>query len=186
MPPEELPGIAGRRRVFRSPLVGPEEPVRETANTSFADLVRMLAQGIADAQQSLDRASAELVTELAATPVQIVPRITETVDEEGNVTFTSGEPQTLSLLELGVTPAFYRFSEARVEVAMDLEIVESEKTTEEGKRRIGLFAGTRDIRVERKLNREVQVSSKLSATLVPVPSPIRLEPVRTTVTPEPE
>jgi len=184
-PPAGRQPRPGKLRVFRTPIVGPEEPVQETPTTSFADLVRMLAQGIADAQQSLDRASAELVTELASTTVEIVPRVVETIDGDGNVAIESPERQTLSLLELGLTPAFYRFSEARVEVAMDLHVVESETETESGKKkRVGLFAGTRDLRVERKLNRDVKVSSRLSATLVPVPAPIRVEPVRTTVTPE--
>lgn len=167
-------------RVLRRPLFDPATPVHETPSVSFPDLVRMVAEAIAEGQASLDRASAEMVSELAATPVQIVPAITETVDEDGNVSFEQAPPRQVSLLELGVTPTFYQFSEARVEVVMDLKVVETEEERGSGKRRLGLFAGTSEIRAERKLMRDVTVSSKLTATLVPVPAPLRLEPVRVT------
>jgi hypothetical protein len=114
-------------RAFRSPIVSADTPVKEIPATSFADLVRMLAEGIADAQMSLDKASAEMLTELAATKVSIVRNVTEVIDEKGNVTYKSGEPQTVSLLELGMMPAFYQFSQATVEVIMDLSIVENER-----------------------------------------------------------
>jgi hypothetical protein len=168
-------------RVFRTPLVSPATPVRETPSASLGDLVRMLAEGIADAQVSLDRASAEMLLELANTKVDIIPSVTETIDQNGNITFTQGDPQKVSLLHLGVRPTFYQFSQAVVEVAMDIKIVEHE--TENGERRLTLFADTANVRFERKLNRDVRISSKLTATLVPVPMPLRLEPVKTTTTP---
>lgn len=169
--------------VFRPPLVTPETPVRETPSASFGDLVRMLAEGIADAQASLDRSSAEMVVELANTEVEIIPNVTETINEDGTVTFSNGAPQKVSLLQLGVRPTFYQFSQAVCEVVMDIKIVENE--TENGTRRFSLFASTSDVRFERKLNRDVKISSKLTATLVPVPMPLRLEPVVNT-TPAPE
>ncbi|MFN0093290.1 MAG: hypothetical protein ACKVVT_00720 [Dehalococcoidia bacterium] len=167
-------------RAFRPPIVPLEAPRAETPAVSFGDLVRMLAESIADAQTALDRASAELVAELAATTVDIVPSVTETIAADGSVTYEHGKPRKVSLLDLGVTPTFYQFSEARVEVAMDLHVVESETSSEQGKR-FALFAGTSSITRERKLNRDLRVTSRFSATLVPVPHPLRLEPVRTTV-----
>lgn len=172
-------------RSFRDPIVAPEVPVRETPSVSFGDLVRMLAEGIADAQTSLDRASADLVEELAGTMVSVVPRVTETIDADGNVAYEQAPAQPVSLLSLGVTPTFYQFSQATVEVAMDIKIVENEQVREDGKRSYGLFAGTADVRTERKLNRDVTVSSKVTATLVPVPMPLRLEPTRSTTGPAP-
>jgi hypothetical protein len=173
-------------RAFRDPIVAPDVPVRESPSVSFADLVRMLAEGIADAQTSLDRASADLVQELAAAKVKIVPRVEEVIDEEGNVTFEQADPQEVSLLSLGVTPTFYQFSQATVEVVMDIKVVEQEQESGTGRRNYGLFAGTAEVRAERKLNRDVTVHSKVTATLVPVPMPLRLEPSRTTTTPAPE
>lgn len=165
---------------FRAPVVAAEIPVHEVPSTSFADLVRMVAEGIADAQLSLDKASAEMLTELANARIEVVRNITETVDEKGNITYKNGEPQLVSLLELGMLPTFYQFSQATVEVAMDLQIVESETSLEEGKGRTALFANTHNIRMERKLNRDVKIASKLTATLVPVPAPLRIEPARKT------
>lgn len=182
MPLQPIPGSS--LRAFRPPFVEPEVPVRETPSASFSDLVRLLAEGIADAQTSLDRASASLTAELANTPVEIIPRVEETIDADGNVTYKRGEPQEVSLLDIGVTPTFYQFSEAKVEVTMDVKVVENETLSEDGKRRFGLFADTASVRFERKLNRDVTVSSKLTATLVPVPMPVRLEPVRSTTAPE--
>jgi hypothetical protein len=165
-------------RGFHQPIVPPETLAPETPSVSFADLVRMLAEGIADAQASLDRTSAELVEELANTKVRIVPEVREIVDEEGHVTYEEAEPREVSLLSLGVTPTFYQFSQSTVEVVMDIKLVEEEKGDETGKRRLGLFAGTADVRAERRLNRDVSVHSKLTTTLVPVPMPMRLEPSR--------
>lgn len=179
MPISIKPELASR--VFRAPVVSPELPVQEAEFTSFPDLVRMVAEGIADAQASLDRASAELVTELASTKIKIIPRITETIDKDGNVTFEQAPEREVSLLDIGVTPTFYQFSQATIEVAMDLKIVEN--INESGvKRGFALFANTSGIRFERKLNRDVSVSSKLTATLVPVPKPLRIEPERSTNT----
>jgi hypothetical protein len=124
-----------------------------------------------------------MVVELANTEVEIIPTVTETIDENGVVNYTNGAPQKVSLLQLGVRPTFYQFSQAVVEVVMDIKIVENE--TENGQRRFSLFANTSDVRFERKLNRDVKISSKLTATLVPVPMPLRLEPVITTA-PRPE
>lgn len=143
-----------KQNAFRTPIVPAETKVKEVPSTSFADLIRMLSEGIADAQLSLDRASAEMLVELADTKVEVVRNITEVIDEKGDVTFKEGERQTVSLLELGMTPTFYQFSQATVEVAMDLEIVENE--TSETKGRKTLFANTSNIRTERKLGRDVK------------------------------
>lgn len=187
-----LPGNISQPRLatlkaFRPPIVRSDIPVQETPTASFADLVRMLAEGIADAQASLDRTSAEAVVELANTKVSVIPSITETIAEDGTVSYSTGDPQEVSLLNLGVRPTFYQFSEATVEVVMDIHIVETEVDTESGKKKNkGLFAGTYDYRHERKLNRDVRTTSKLTATLVPVPMPVRLEPSVATDTSEAE
>lgn len=172
-------------RVFRPAIAKPQVPVKETPTVAFADLVRMLAEGIADAQASLDKTSAEMAVVLANTDVPVIPQVTETIDEDGNISYQHADPVTVSLLDLGIEPTFYQFSEAKVEVVMDLSIVEEESESGTEKRK-ALFAGTSEIRFQRKLNRNVEVHSKLTATLVPVPKPIRMEPLRNTVTPEPQ
>ena len=86
------------------------------------------------------------------------------------------------MLELGVEPTFYQFSEAKLDVAMDLKIVENETESGDQKRRYSLFAETANIRFERKLRRDVTVASKFSATMVPVPKPLRIGAERVTTT----
>ncbi len=167
-------------RAFRPAIVPPETTVSETPSTSFGDLVRMLAEGIADAQLSLDRASAEMLVELANTRIDIVRNVTETIDDKGNVKYETGKPENLSLLELGMLPTFYQFSQATVEVAMDLSIVENTSESAEAKGLKTLYANTSNLRMERKLGRDVKIASKLTATLVPVPPPLRIEPSRNT------
>ncbi len=174
------PELLKRLRAFRPPIVDPKTPVKETEMASFGDLVRMLAEGIASAQASLDRTSAELMVELANTRVWTVPSITERIGEDGTVTYSQGEPREVSLLELGLRPTFYQFSEATVDVAMDVKIVESETETGSGEKRMSMYADTASVRFERKLNRDVSASSRLKATLVPVPMPLRLEPTVST------
>ncbi len=178
-----IPPISRGVPGFRPPIVSPAKPLPEVSNVSFGDLVRMLAEGIADAQMALDRASAEMAVELAKAEIEIVPAITETIDAEGRVTFTRAPTQKVSLLEIGITPTFYQFREATVEVAMDIHIVESENEQTKQKSR-GLFASTRDVQMDRRFNRDTKITSRLTAVLVPVPSPIRIEPVRRTETKE--
>lgn len=151
----------------------------EVAWVDFGGLVRMLAEGIADAQRDLDRSSASLVEELSATKVSIVPELRETIDAGGNVTHEEVEQRSVSLLELGIMPTFYQFAKTTLEVAMDLTVEESEEPRSR-ERRYRLRANTLDLQRERKLNRKVEVHSKLTATLVPVPMPARLEPTRRT------
>jgi hypothetical protein len=166
-------------RGIREPIVPVGTPAREVTAVSFADLVRMLAEGVADAQAALDRSSAEMVEELAATRVPWVPELREVIDEAGQVGYEPSPPREVSLLGLGITPAFYQFSEARVEVTLDIAIVETATESRSGGSRTWLRADTGTLRAERKLNREVGAHSKLTATLVPVPMPAGLEPMRT-------
>jgi hypothetical protein len=167
-------------RAFRTPIVPAETQVNEVPSTSFADLIRMMAEGISDAQLSLDRSSAEMLVELANTRINIVRNITEAIDDKGNITYKTENPQSVSLLELGMLPTFYQFSQATVEVAMDLQIVENVTENTEAKGIKTLYANTSNLRMERKLGRDVKIASKLTATLVPVPPPLRIDPSRKT------
>jgi hypothetical protein len=164
-------------RPFRAPIVAAEQPRVEAAEVSFADMVRMLGEGIADAQVALDRASAEMVRELAASRVEIIPEIVETIAADGSVSYKAGKPQAVSLLDIGILPTFYQFAEASVELVMDVRISETidEKTKE---KRTALFTSTREVTTDRQFNRDVKATSKFTARLVPVPSPLRINPVR--------
>ncbi len=152
-------------------------PARELPGVSLADLVTQLAEAVAEGQAKLDLSAAEVARQLAGTRVQFIPEIRQVIDEKGNMKFETAKPVDVSLLELGIQPTFYAFSEATVEVAMDLKIVEDTQSTTTSK--TVLFANTQSLRLERKLNRNVTISSKITAKLVPVPAPQLLTPVRT-------
>jgi hypothetical protein len=170
------------RRGFHEPIVGSDVPAREIGSASFADLLRMLAQGVADAQAALDISSAEMPEEMSRTRVPVVTEIREVIDEDGQrIVRDAGPVEEMSLLDLGLIPTFYQFSESKVEVAMDVSIVESEEETQDGGARIGLRASTAALRAERKLRREIGAHSKMTATLVPVPMPPGIDPARTRV-----
>ncbi|MFH7326000.1 hypothetical protein [Desulfurivibrio sp. C05AmB] len=167
---------------IRTPLIPLSQPARETDKASLADLIREVALSVADAQRGLDASSAEMVRELAETRVKVVPAIHETIAADGRVSYRQEEPHEVSLLEIGVNPTFYQFAQTVIEVQMDLKMVEteSESGTRSAGGRLFLQADTAGIRFERKLNRDVSVCSKVTATLVPVPMPLRVEPIRTT------
>lgn len=152
-------------------------------SVDFGDLIRMLAEGIADAQRDLDRSSASMVEELARSKVWIVPEVREIIEADGEVRYERAESREVSLLELGIAPTFYQFERSTVEVALDITVVESDES-KFGEPRYGLRADTLGIQQERKVNRNLQAHSKLSATLVPVPPPARLEPTRSTIVAE--
>lgn len=155
----------------------------EIPSVDFAELIRMLAEGIADAQRELDRSSAGMVEELARSRVSIVPEVREVIEADGEVRYERAESREVSLLDLGIAPTFYQFERSTVEVSLDIAVVE-EETSPGGESRYRLRADTFGVRQERKLNRNLQAHSRLSATLVPVPAPARLEPTRSTETVE--
>lgn len=194
MPEDKKTDIGGR--LPRQPIYSLEGG-QETNDLSFADLVRLVAEGIMDAQTSLDRAAAETLVQLANTDVEVVTHLVERIQPDGSVSYETRRGKR-TLLELGVLPTFYQFSEATVEVSMDLIIVEEQNGGgQEGGNggdepapynpyKPRLKASTRQVRLERQLQREVRSHSKLTARLVPVPRPLRLEPVHVVEQVEPQ
>ncbi|MEQ8381021.1 MAG: hypothetical protein RIB93_17860 [Coleofasciculus sp. D1-CHI-01] len=157
----------------------PNEPIQELAGASLAEVLTQLAEAIAEGQARLDLSSAQVVQELAQTQVDIVPSIRQIIREDGTVEFQQAEPVRVSLLDLGILPTFLAFSEATAEVAMDLKVVENVTQSGNTNKRKSLFAATQSLRTERRLNRDVSVHTKLTAKLVPVPVPARLQPIIT-------
>lgn len=152
------------------------DPARELPGASLADLITQLAEAIAEGQAKLDLSAAGVIEELANAKVSIVPAVRQIIEADGSIRFEQAKPLEVSLLELGLQPTFYAFSEATVEVAMDLRVVEETQSNQPVRK--GLFASTQSLRLERKLNRDVKVSSKITAKLIPVPAPSLLQPVR--------
>lgn len=158
---------------------------RDESDLPFGDLVYLMAEGVAEAQTKLDLSTAELLSVLAETDVDVVPQLTRTVGTDGSVTTDAAAPESRSLLELGFSPTRYQFSEATLEMGFDLSLTEEEETDTEregrefGGGRLGLQAGTYEINEYRKYRRDVSANANLTATLVPVPLPTQLSPSET-------
>lgn len=158
----------------RSPL----EPVQELAGGSISDILTSLAEAVAEGQARLDLSSAEVAQELAATKVKVVPAVRQIIEPDGKTRFEQADPIEVSLLELGLQPTFFAFSEATAEVAFDLQVVETVNSTTTSNEK-KLFGATRSLRQERRLNRDLKISSKITAKIVPVPGPALMQPGRT-------
>ncbi len=156
----------------------PLDPTQELPDAPLAEVLTQLAEAVAEGQARLDLSSAEVVRELARNRVSIIPSIRQIIREDGTTEFEQARPVEVSLLELGVTPTFYAFSEATAEVAMDLKVVESSTESGTSEQRPFISIATRSLRTERRLNREVSVHSRISAKLIPIPTPPLLEPTR--------
>lgn len=167
-------------------------PTQPVADVPFDDLVYLLAAGVADAQTALDAHTVETLDTLAETAVDVVPSVTRTVESDGSVRTETAPAESRSLLELGITPARYQFSDATVEVEVDVSVTErtgrdgeTTRGDESGNARdagrpkgaFGLQAGTRAVIDQRRFDRTIGANARLVARLEPTPLPARLEPV---------
>lgn len=178
----------------------------------FGDMIYSMANAIAKSQRELDKASLRTLTELAGTQFDFIENITEVLEPDvQTVTTSSGKditvtgvkvdttispPTKLTLLQAGLTPTFYQFTESEIEVKISL------KTTTEADFGINVSA---DYSVERKLgignddsgfsyshtstytshvdasfsakySYSAEGSSRLRTLLKPVPPPTRVMP----------
>jgi hypothetical protein len=168
----------------------PNRPTRAVADVPFDDLVYLLAAGVADAQTALDAHTVETLDTLAETAVDVVPSITRTIESDGSVRTETASAESRSLLELGITPARYQFSDATVEVEVDVSVTERTGRDDEAtrdhtatddrdaggrKRPFGLRAGTQAVIDQRRFDRTIGANARLAARLEPTPLPTRLE-----------
>src|SRR6188508_84667 len=101
----------------------------ELAEVPVGDLLRSVAQGIADGQAALDLTAVQTLIVLSQTMVDLIPEITEVISPEtlqvqtdgdtievtgARVTATPSESVHLSALQAGLTPSFYQFAEATI------------------------------------------------------------------------
>ncbi len=163
---------------LRSRSIAHRRRIREEPDVPFDDLVYLLAESVSDAQTKLDANTAEVLKTLAETEVDVVPRLTRTVEDDGTVTTTTAPAEPRSLLALGFTPSRYQFSEATVEIGIDISVAEHEtRDVEREGRTIGLRAGTYEVTEGRRYDREIESNARLTARLEPTPLPIDLGPI---------
>jgi hypothetical protein len=180
-------------------------------------MVFKLANAIAQGQRRLDKASLDTARALARARVKVIPEIYEvitpdikTIDVNGtpvavtgvDVQMTAASPVNYTLLQAGLTPTFYQFTESVIEVKISIsqqsevssetEIgTEFETTIEtEAEAHAGffLFGGSAKVKTSTtiashvnytsaaKYSYSAEGSSLLRTTLKPVAPPPRLLP----------
>jgi hypothetical protein len=182
----------------------------ELASVPFGKMIYDMASAIARSQVALDKASIELVKVLANTTFDYVPDVVETllpnprqvrgangaplVDDDGNPVMITGvqvqtdvgTPFPLTLLQAGVNPTFYAFTNSQIEVKMSITSTqESSNTFSVGVSVTAsadfLFAsGSVSSHVNftsaNKYSYSVTGSSSMSTVLNPVPPPKNMMP----------
>ena len=149
---------------------------QELLNVPFPEMVLKLALGIAEAQKALDENSVETAQALGSTTVPIVFGITQTIAADGTVSFTETPPIDVSLLQIGLLPTFYQFSEATIEVTMDIKTTTSRETNIKVgvKAKVGFAMWSASVSVDvshnRKFGKEVKGTSRLFTTLPNFPT----------------
>ena len=182
---------------------------QELLDVPIADMVRDLAAAVAEGQLSLDRASIETLKFLAseANAIDLIPQVTEviaptlsTVTVNGSdvqvpgisVTQQPTTPVRTTLLQAGLLPTFYQFTEALIEVKLSITLREAGSTQTAGRpgfarRGAMAFAAPVNFRNASTYSHTTEGSSLLRVTMKPVPPPVRLAPdvvtVNATVTP---
>jgi hypothetical protein len=172
---------------------------QELLNVPFPKMIFDMAMAIAKGQMALDKASVQTLMVLAKTSFNWVPEITEvlqpfpftpkgtSIEVTGvRPTTTVSDPVSLTLLQAGITPTFYQFTESIIEVKMSI----SSKTEESSSLDIGvdvtasggfLFGSASvsshvNYSTASKYSYSVDGSSLLRTTLKPVPPPKRIMP----------
>jgi hypothetical protein len=179
---------------------------KDLLDIPFAELVRNLAFAIAEGQLELDRSSIATLQFLIDNHVAVIPEISEVIEPAVRTVPVTGSspipvtgvairssgapPVSMSLLQAGLLPTFYQFTEAAIEVKLSITMKETE-TRETGpatplgrqtsKFRALVFGSPVDYRTANTYSYAAQGSSVLRATLRPVPPPPRLIPATTTI-----
>jgi hypothetical protein len=164
----------------------------------FPKMVLSLAQAIAKGQLALDQASLNTLKVLAKTKFDYIPEITEVLSPSedisaGGVTVTGVDVELitpralkLTLLQAGIVPTFYQFTESVIEVKMSISSkVESQSEFEFGietEASAGfLFASGSvsshvNFKTSNTFSYSAEGSSLLRTTLKPTPPPSRMMP----------
>jgi hypothetical protein len=116
---------------------------QELLDVPFAEMVRNLAFAIAEGQLALDRSAIETLNFLIKNEVDIIPEVTETIEPVermvkvgeqtipitgANIRSSGATPIRLNLLQAGLQPTFYQFTEAQIEVKMSISIKRTEES----------------------------------------------------------
>jgi hypothetical protein len=170
----------------------------ELAEVPIGDLLRSVAQGIADGQAALDLTAVKTLIVLSQTTVDLIPEITEVISPEklqvetdgdtievtgARVTATPSDAVQLSALQAGLTPSFYQFAEATIQLKLSVQVREVRETQSPtlGPPILRAFASNVNMRTQNTYSYTAEASSSVTALLKPVPPPSRLVPTTITV-----
>lgn len=160
---------------------------QELLAVPLPEMVLKLGLGIAEAQRALDENSVDTAKLLAETTIPLVMAVTQTIAADGSVTFANSPAVDVSLLQIGLLPTFYQFSEATIEVTMDIKTTSSQETNIKvsASAKVGFSCWSASVNVDvshnRKFGKEVRGTSRLFTKMVPVPPPPRIAPEFTVV-----
>jgi hypothetical protein len=163
----------------------------------FAEMVRSLAMAVADGQRALDKSSMETARFLAQEQVNLIDEIAEVIEPRPFDVTTSGgtievtgasvrregdHRADYTLLQAGLFPTFYQFTESIIEVKMSI----SHKSTSSRELSAGAslsinygpvaFSANVNFKSSQTYSYSAEGSSLLRTTLKPVPPPARLTP----------
>jgi hypothetical protein len=178
---------------------------QELLDVPFAEMVRNLAFAIAEGQLALDRSAIETLQYLIDNKIDVVPEITEVIEPVTNqvpvgentipvtgakVTATPSPAVSMNLLQAGLQPTFYQFTEAQLEVKISISVkrTEESQSSPQGANvplknvlATRAFVSPVNFRTANTYSYTAEGSSVLRATLRPVPAPPRLTPRLVTV-----
>jgi hypothetical protein len=175
---------------------------QDLLDVPFPDMVHNLARAIAEGQLELDRSAIRTLQFLIDNTVEVVTEITDVISPvERTVTipgtlevvaYTGAEvvssgaaPVQMSLLQAGLTPTFYQFTEATIAVKMSITARSDTQETSSGTSRVPtglrLYASPVDYRTSSTYSYTAEGASALTATIKPVPPPSRITPTHVTV-----
>ncbi len=178
---------------------------QDLLDVPFPQMIFSMAQAIAKGQLAMDKSSIETLKILANTKFDWLPEITEVLYPKPiKVTSTNApsgivvtgvgvdvEPYPnpwpqLTLLQAGITPTFYQFTESIIEVKMSIKSsTSSENSLDVGidaSASVNFFFGSASVsshvnyHTANKYSYSVEGSSLLRTTLKPAPMNLRLMP----------
>jgi hypothetical protein len=186
---------------------------RDLLDLPFAELVRNLAIAIADGQTALDRNSLETLRALAETEVNVLTDMVEIIEQDvypvdvdvpdgsggtrrerisvtgARIRSSGVPPLRMNMVQAGLLPTFYQFTEASIEVKLSITMREDRESEQSGRVATPLFglgisrafASSVDYRSANTYSYQATGASVLRTTMRPVPPPARLEPTVTTI-----
>jgi hypothetical protein len=167
---------------------------RDLLDVPFPQMVLQLALAISKGQTALDRTSIDTAKQLAKAKFDVLTEIVDEISPKpgtspGGVAYTGAQVTSkfefanISLLQAGLFPTFYQFTESIIEVKMAISMKTSsefslEVSAEGG---FGCFSASVDAKYSSSYSYSVDGSSLLRTTLKPVPPPSRMVPRTVTV-----